>query len=318
MRGHVYRAEGTPSAGALVVAYEVIPGFHNINRGDGATAVGYAFADRDGSFSILNLPVGNVKLEVTDYVTGLLANQSVQLTTSIPEVNGIVITLPGNGTVSGTVTDDVGTPLANIFVSSRGRAVQTDLQGNYTLTSLPAGTSTISAYDAATQRSGSAQAHVSINQTTSGINIVLLRTSTLQGTVYLVKEGTSTAVPASGVKVSPDGYTKVDTDAQGHYTIPNVTPGDLLLRFVDLAKGFVVNTPVKLLPGETLTRDATFRPGTIHGKVFQPDGVTGAISQINIYARTQNCFPDRAGARSLPILRFQPRPQLMVRIQSTV
>ena len=291
VRGHVYRADQSPSAGALVVAYENIPGFRNINRGDGATPVGYAFADRDGSFAITSLPIGTAKLEVTDYVTGLLAYQTVQLTTAIPEVNGIVITLPGNGYVSGRVTDDVGTPLANVLVSSAGRAVLTDSLGNYTLSNLPAGTAYISAYDAATQRAGSAQAPVSIGQTTSGINIVILRPSTLQGTVYVLREGTTTPVPASGIKVSADGYTIVETDSQGHYTITGVPSGDLIMRFVDIGKGFVVNTPVKLLPGETLTRDATFKPGTIHGKVFQPDGVTGAIAQVSIYAPHPEQFP---------------------------
>ncbi|HBB87753.1 MAG TPA: hypothetical protein DC047_09075, partial [Blastocatellia bacterium] len=280
--GHVFHADQTIAPGALVVAYEVIAGFHT-TRSDGATAVGYAFADRDGSFRIENLPVGAVKLEVTDYVTGLIVTQNVQLTNSIPAVNGLVITLPGFGSVSGRVTDDVGTPLANVFVSSAGRGVQTDSLGNYTLQSLPAGVKTISAYDAATQRSGSAQATVTIGQTTNGTDIVIQRPSALQGTVYLVKEGTSAVVPAAGVKVSADGFVIVDTDAQGHYTIPRVQPGELLLRFVDPSKGYALNTSVKLAPGETLTRDATFRPGTIHGKVYQPDGVTPTLAQLSLY-----------------------------------
>src|SRR4029453_9885353 len=55
------------------------------------------------------------------------------------------------------------------------------------------------------------------------------------------------------------------------------------IRFVEPENGYAVNTPVKLLPGETLTRDATFRPGSIHGKVFQPDGVTPTIAQLSVY-----------------------------------
>ena len=282
VRGHVFRADQTAAPGSLVVAYAVIPGFRS-TRNDGATAVGYTYADRDGSFTIANLPVGDIKLEVTDYVTGLFAQQSVQLSNAIPEVNGIVIVLPGSGSVSGRVTDDVGTPLANVFVSSSGRGTQTDSFGNYTLQSLPAGMRSITAFDAASQRVGAAQAQINIGQTTSGINIVILRPSTVQGTVYLVKEGTTTPVPAAGVSVSVDGFTIVNTNAQGHYTIPNVQPGDFTLRVVDTAKGYAVNAQIKLLPGETLTRDATFRPGTIHGKVFQPDGVTPTIAQLSVY-----------------------------------
>jgi hypothetical protein len=282
VRGRVVHGDQTPAPGSLIVAYAVIPGFHSL-RGDGATAVGYAFADRDGSFAISNLPVSDVKLEVTDYVTGLITQQSVQLTGAVPEVNGLLITLPGFGSVSGRVTDDTGTPLPGVFVSSSGRGTQTDFLGNYTLQSLPAGMKTITAYDEVTQRSGSAQAPVSIGQTTSGINIVILRPSILRGTVYEVKEGTSTPVPAVGVKVSANGFRIVETNAQGQYTITGVESGDLLMRFVDTEKQYAVNTPIKLLPGETLTKDATFRPGTIHGKVFQPDGVTPTIAQLTVY-----------------------------------
>ncbi len=282
VRGRVFRPDLAAAPGSLVVAYAVIPGFHS-NRNDGATAVGYAFADRDGSFTIENLPVGDIKLEITDTVTGLIVQQSVQLSNAVPEVNGIVIVLPASGTITGRVTDDVGTPLPNVFVSTSGQAVQTNSFGIYTLPNLPAGTRNISAFDPATQRVGSAQAVVNIGQITSGVDIVIQRPSTLQGTVYVVKEGTSTPVPASGVGVSADGFVIVQTNAQGQYTIPNVTPGDLILRFVDGTKGYTINSSVKLLPGETLTRDATFRPGTIHGKVFQPDGVTPVIAQLSVY-----------------------------------
>lgn len=282
VRGHVFRSDLTAAPGSLVVAYAVIPGFHS-SRNDGATAVGYMFADRDGSFTIANLPVGDIKLEVTDYVTGLIAQQTVQLSNAVPEVNGLVIVLPGSGIVTGRVTDDVGTPLANVFVSTAGRAVQTDSFGNYELKSLPAGNLNISAFEPVSQRVGAAQALVQVGQTTSGINIVILRPSTLQGTVYLIKEGTSTPAPAAGISVSVDGFKSFNTNAQGQYTIPNIQPGDFTLRIVDEAKGYAVNTPIKLLPGEILTRDATFRPGTIHGKVFQPDGVTPTIAQLSIY-----------------------------------
>ncbi|HKU73806.1 MAG TPA: LamG-like jellyroll fold domain-containing protein [Pyrinomonadaceae bacterium] len=282
VRGRVFRSDQiTVAPGSLVVANALIPGFRS-TRPDGTTAVGFAFADRDGSFTISNLPVGDIKLEVSDYVTGAVASQNVQLSNAIPEVSGLIIVLPGSGIVTGRVTDDLGTPLANVFVSSSGRGTQTNSLGNYELQSLPAGMRSITAFDAPTQRVGSANAQVNIGQTTSGIDIVILRPSTLEGTVYLVKEGTTTPVPASGVKVSIDGFTIVNTNSQGRYTIANAPPGDYTLRVVDEARGYAVNSQVKLLPGETLTRDATFRPGTIHGKVFQPDGVTPTIAQLSI------------------------------------
>ncbi len=283
VEGHVYRYDQTPSPGALVVAYAVIPGVHS-HRSDGATAVGYIFADRDGSFTIRNLPAGNIKLEVTDYVTGLVTQNNVQLTTAIPEAHGIVITLPGPGSVSGRVMDDLGVGLPNIYVSSAGCAVQTDSLGNYTLPSLPTGSQTISAYDPVLQRSGYVTGIVVlVGQTTTGADIVMLRPSSLTGTVSVINEGTTTPVPAAGIKVSANGFDIYDTDTQGHYTIPNVLPGQIVLRFVDVTRNNAINIHIALTPGETLTRNATFRPGKLHGKVFQPDGVTPTIAQVSIY-----------------------------------
>src|SRR5205085_7535045 len=85
VRGRVVDRDGAPGVGTLVVAYALIPGFHS-SRTDGTITVGYAYTDRDGSFTISNLPVGDIKLEATDYVTGLVIRQSVQLTTANPEV----------------------------------------------------------------------------------------------------------------------------------------------------------------------------------------------------------------------------------------
>src|SRR5205823_13203087 len=98
-----------------VVAYALIPGFHS-NRTDGTITVGYAYTDRDGSFTISNLPVGDIKLEATDYVTGLIIRQTVQLTTANPEVSGVLLTLPGYGAVSGRVLDETGQPVPSAIV----------------------------------------------------------------------------------------------------------------------------------------------------------------------------------------------------------
>ena len=55
--GRVLNPDNTPQVGALVVAYARIAGFSS-RRVDGAVAVGYAYADRDGRFVIKKLPIG--------------------------------------------------------------------------------------------------------------------------------------------------------------------------------------------------------------------------------------------------------------------
>jgi hypothetical protein len=69
----------------------------------------------------------------------------------------------------------------------------------------------------------------------------------------------------------------------GKYTIRNVAPNaPLTLRFVDTDRALGVNMQVIFNAGETLTRDVTLRSASLHGRVTQPDGVTGTIAQLSI------------------------------------
>jgi protocatechuate 3,4-dioxygenase beta subunit len=281
--GRVVRSDGGPAVGALVVAYAVIPGLPSA-RFDHATAVGYAYADRDGQFTISKIPVGDVTLEVTDYVNGMQVSQHVTLTNDAPVATGLLLTLPGLGSVSGHVLDETGAPVPGAFVSAAGRSVQADAGGAYTLTDLPAGTHRVSAFVQDSGQGGSATAVVRAGQTTEGVNVVILRPATVEGQVLMVAEGETTPQPVAGAYVSSDGYDLVQTDAQGNYRLTNVAPNtQLTLRFFETKKMLGVNMPVILSPGETLSRNVTFRPGTIRGRVTQPDGVTGAVADLQIF-----------------------------------
>lgn len=289
VRGRVVRADGSPSPGSLVIAYAAIPGFPTLT---GATTVGFAYTDRDGTFVIKGLPVGNIRLEVTDYVNGLNVAQSVQLTQANREASDILITLPpggaspGGGNVGGMVVNDIGLAVPDAVVSSAGRTVRADAQGNFTLLNLIAGQQNITAFDPATGIKGGASVLVQAGETTNGVTVVLTRPAQLQGTVFLVAEGATAPAPAAGVRVTVDGRTIVTTDEQGRYTLSNVTPNRrFTLRFVDTARSLAINAEVTLRPGDTLTRDATFRPGRISGKVFQPDGLLGTGADILLFTQ---------------------------------
>jgi protocatechuate 3,4-dioxygenase beta subunit len=283
--GRVLNPDNTPQVGALVVAYARIAGF-NSQRADGAIAVGYAYADREGAFTIKNLPVTNISLELTDYVTGLFIKQTVQLTTAAPEVSGVLLRLPGTGTVTGRVTDETGRGVPGAAVRAAGGSVNTDFDGYYTLQGLRAGTLTITASDPVTKMGGGTTATVRLGEVTAGANITILRPAFVEGRVFKVAEGETTPKPLAGAKVTPDGFTIVETDSQGNYRLENVPTGHpITLRFVDEEKALAVNMSVVLSPGETLTRDATLRSGNIRGRITQPDGVTGVIADVAIFAQ---------------------------------
>jgi hypothetical protein len=284
VRGRVLNPDGSPQVGALVVAYARIAGFQT-TRGDGATAVGYAFADRDGAFTIKNLPVTDISLELTDYVTGLFISQRVQLTEAAPEISGVLLRLPGTGTVTGRVTDETGRGVPGASVRAAGGVVNTDGDGYYTLQGLRAGQLGITATDPVSGMAGATTATVRLGEVTGGANITILRPAFVEGHVYSVEQGTTTPKAVKGAKVTADGVNIIETDAQGSYRLENVpTGGSVLLRFVDQEKELAVNMSVILSPGETLTRDATFRPGTIRGRVTQPDGVTGTVADVAVFA----------------------------------
>ncbi|HEY0173489.1 MAG TPA: carboxypeptidase regulatory-like domain-containing protein, partial [Pyrinomonadaceae bacterium] len=279
--GRVVNPDQSPVPGALVVAYAPIAGFQS-DRPDGYTAVGYVYASRDGGFRLENLPVGDIKIEVTDYVTGLKVGQAVQLSNERPELHGLLIAVPGYGSVTGTVTDDTGTFVPEVIVSGGGITVRADALGQYTLPNLRPGTQAITALDPVSRMTGTTVVPVRLGETTSGANITVTRPAAVTGRV--TRLGGATETPVSGVIVTNDGTNFTTTDAQGRYTLKNLPPNtEFILRVVDPTTRLASNLPMVLGPGANVTRDVTFRTASLHGRVTQPDGVTGAAAQVDVY-----------------------------------
>lgn len=167
------------------------------------------------------------------------------------------------GTVTGTVTDSNGTPLANAnvyltVVNNSGGAspdgppafifgrffAQTDSSGNYTLSTVPANTYTATAYDKGFVATTSASFAVTAGASTAAPTIALpaVQFGMVTGTV-----NDSTGAPVSGALVflKPDnssggppisplpilsavaagGHYFATTDSNGAYTIDNVPTG---------------------------------------------------------------------------------------------
>jgi hypothetical protein len=276
--GSVVNADKSPSVGSLVVAKGVLAGSQTQ-----AAIVGFSYTDRNGNFSISNLPLGSITLALTDYVTGLVINQNVQLTSAAPEVDGVVIVLPGYGGVSGTVLNDAGGFISNAIVAAEGSAVQADALGNYAFSNLAAQTTTISAVDPTTLAGGGTTVTVLAGQTVTNANIIISRPAALSGHIYTL-DSSGNNVPLNNATVTLDGLTKVQTDPTGSYSISPAPTGTYTLRVVHPNNQLAVNSPITLLAGENLVRDIVFpAPASVHGKVFQPDGVTGCVAQITAF-----------------------------------
>jgi len=276
--GQVIGPDGKPVSRMLVIAQTLIPGIAD------PVILAFCYTAADGTFALSKLPLGAVRIFATDYASGVGVAQQVQLTTQMPAATGVVLTLPGFGSISGRVIDQAGNFLPMAQVQCGFATVTADPLGNYRFSMIRAGAQEVIAANAVTGLTGSTKVTVWAGQETAGADVVISAAATIKGTVSIVRSPGLPAVPLSGVKVTHDGLSVVSTNSQGAYVLPNVPPGNpFTLRIVDPTGRLAVNQKVQLGPGETLIRIVTFHPASIGGRVFQPDGQTGAVAQVSLY-----------------------------------
>ncbi|MDW8145466.1 MAG: carboxypeptidase regulatory-like domain-containing protein [Roseiflexaceae bacterium] len=137
-------------------------------------------------------------------------------------VFGIGGSLP-HYTITGSIRDASGAPVAGVTVSDGVRSATTDASGNYALANVPAGT-----YILTPSRSGYAfsppNRTVTVSGNVSGVDFTaaLLR-YTIAGRVL-----DNSGNPVAGVTVS-DGVRSATTDASGNYALANVPAGTYIL-----------------------------------------------------------------------------------------
>lgn len=275
---------------------------------------------RIGSRSIL--PVNPVDNKA--YIEPLEARQLLSaspLKASVLPIGGPIpiVHMPStasDGTVTGSVTDSNGTPLANAsvyltVVNSSGGATpdaiptiiigrlftQTDSNGDFTLSTVPANTYTATAYEKGYIATTSASFTVTAGATTTAPTIALpaVQFGTVTGTV-----DDSTGAPVSGALVflKPDnssggppvsplpilsaigagGQFFATTDSSGNYTINNVPTGSYTA--VGSAKGdesfttasFTVAQGSNTAPAITLTVRTAPVTGTVTGTITDASG----------------------------------------------
>ncbi len=160
---------------------------------------------------------------------------------------------PGDGSISGTVLDPLGSELADVCVSVDGIvAGVTDPNGTYSLANVPAGSHRVGFTDCAATQVHAAQWYLGASDqfTATPVDVIeghdtQLSDVSMQLGVSVTGRVTDTAGgPLEGVPVSldtadlyPTGTTV--TDADGNYRTAPVPDGDYQLRFGD----FVVPAP---------------------------------------------------------------------------
>ncbi|MBI4748082.1 MAG: hypothetical protein HY774_06305, partial [Acidobacteria bacterium] len=269
--------------------------------------------DANGNYTASNIPAGSTTVDVADPAS------TVETTNVDPQtvtVTGGATTTAANvgyqpvGTVSGHVFNDVngngtqdsGEPnLANVDVvidSENGApvTVQTDANGNYTATNIPAGSTTVDVADPAnsneTTNVDPQTVSVTGGNTTTAANVGYQFVGSVTGHVFTDTNGNGTQdsgepdlagvnvtlTPANGAPVT------VTTDANGNYTASNIPAGNVGVDVADPANNNETTNvdpqTVTVTAGNTTTASAVgYQPvGTVSGHVF--NGATTTASAV--------------------------------------
>ena len=190
-----------------------------------------ARTNANGDYTITDVPTGETTIEVTDGVPGgfsVSGAQSKNVTTA--GESGVNFTTSRlTGSVAGRVTDPDGKGVAGVTVQAGDRTARTNTNGDYTITGVPTGDTTI-------QVTGGVPGGYSVsgaqskNVTTAGVRDVNFTTSynRVTGTVLVVNNA-SIPQPVAGASVTlRDGSANgrsLTTDDNGRATFNNLLPG---------------------------------------------------------------------------------------------
>jgi hypothetical protein len=241
-----------------------------------------ATTNSSGAYTLSGVYWGSIHLAAakTNYTTKTVP---LTLTAGSNATQNIALD-PITGAISGTVTDTqaggAGLAGATVIVNSVTPVISTTTaaNGTYTLTGVPVGTRTINASAANYVAANSGNVTVTANQTTTGINRSLNRTTvSVSGTV---RDGTTSATIAGAtVRVQEQSSKSTGTDGSGYYSLTGVYWGDVHLQVS--ADSYTAKTiPVSLTAGTNPTQDVTL------------DSAFGRITGTVLDASTQLGLPD--------------------------
>lgn len=241
--------------------------------------------DESQRFMRLSFSQANGGLNVTMPANGNIAPPGYYLlfllnSSGVPSVARILqITQDGgtSGTLTGTVTNTSGAPLANAQVTSGNASATTTADGTYTLTSVNAGTATVTASLSGYQ-SASQNVTVTAGSTNNVPTIQLAPTNpgSINGSVVDSKGNGITGASVTGAGLS------AVTDSSGAYTLSNVPAGTVALT-ASAPTYQPASESVTVTAGNTTSAPAltlASNLGNVTGKVM--DSSNNAISGASV------------------------------------
>jgi len=262
------------------------------------------------------------------FLTALAGNDGISATVTTPQggtinlpSNGIfgvnipaqqttyfAFTVPATGNITGTLRNADGTVATGVAVviggqtTGFGESVTTDVNGNFTFTSIPVDTYSVSATDPLTGGVVTASGIVT-QDTTTTVNLTFQGHDSLAVTVHYFNGNIAQNVQLY-IQTSTNnnlvGAAQL-TDANGQYTFANIPTGPFTIRaYYPSANFYSTTTGTVAGNGLTIPEAVTLTPvGTISGQVTSATGVPAAnvyvtlSDQLGIFAA--NAQTDSAG-----------------------
>jgi S-layer protein (TIGR01567 family) len=254
---------------------QVLNGAPDANTSVYASSPGYAYTDPTGRYRLEGLSSGNYIIRVDPpYGSNLIINSTI-VHVSTDETVTVDIILQTGGIITGIITTSNGTPLANAYVSVSGPgygSASTDINGNYTMSGLPAGNYFVSVSPpyGSNLISNSTIVHVYMGETVTA-NIILQTGGIITGSVTAFN---GNPVANAYVYASGPGYGSTSTDNNGNYTISGLPAGNYFVSVIlPYGSNLISNsTIVHVSTDETVTANIILQTGGI---------ITGSVTAFN-------------------------------------
>jgi hypothetical protein len=283
VQGRLLDGSNNPVGGASVVVFGLITGV----------------TDKTGFFSIQHVPAHLGAITVIARVALNNVIQEGQSAPTNPVDNGVtnvgVITLGrNNGSISGTVTDLQGRPVANaqvvITIGSETRVTTTDGNGVYGFSGFSPNQFVVTVFDSVSRLRGQTSGFLSPNSAATA-NIQLSTSGTIKGTVFT----TMAATPAVGDLIvlrlsgSPVPFATTTSDRAGQFVFDFIPLGSYVVEASDSAgdRGRTSASIVKA--GSVVQADIIYLGrGTVAGTVR--DGSQNPVPNATVSLNSNSIF----------------------------
>ena len=268
VEGVVTRANGGPAIGAQV-----------------SLAGRTTTVDNTGFYFFDAVPVGAVSLLATAAI-GQDAGVGAGAVAFDGDVEHIDIHFTGTGTVTGTVHDGAGTPVAFAHVALNSRSVigasySTDtlsaLDGSFQFGSVPVGDASVTAVQAVTQLAGSASGSIPTDGATIDLPVMLQPSGAVAGCV--VRQDGVTPAVGMALELIGDSQHFGSTGPDGCFQFTNLSLGTYALTVTDPLGSGIVRSMVTLVTQGQVVNVGTL---TLDEAAPQVVSVTPSDGQINV------------------------------------